>query len=82
MMLVNLPINLEYIEDTIKYLTAVKRSMLSGYVSLYLRDEAWEGTREAFSRLSTCMESCGCTGYSPKDSCPDPKCFCNTDKEN
>jgi hypothetical protein len=34
---------------------------------------------EAFHRLSTCIESCGCTGYRPKKDCPDKKCFCNND---
>lgn len=40
-----------------------------------------EVVMDAFHRLSTCMESCGCTGYSPRADCPDPNCYCTSEDE-
>lgn len=46
---------------------------------VHFPSDAWEDIKvtEAFYKLSTCMESCGCTGYDYRASCPDQNCFCN-----
>ena len=65
-------------EDILAYLNTLDGNWRFEHLTLSHPDS--ENNTIAFHRLSTCMEGCGCTGFSPKNNCPDPTCFCNKDK--
>jgi hypothetical protein len=64
-------------DDLIKYLTSLDSKPTSFHISLQFDYFNTDLNLRQFRKLSTCMESCGCTGFTPKADCPDPNCGCN-----
>lgn len=72
-------VSAETLQEFLSLVQSSEHPPLSMNVSLNFHNDAMkdEIVMDAFHRLSTCMDGCGCTGYSPRDECLDPKCYCN-----
>ncbi len=78
-MAVTINVSIDNYDDIIGYRLDMKKLSNGYYGYLTLHSYApWDVITPIFRKLSTCKEGCGCTGYRPKENCPDKDCVCRS----